>query len=91
MSREDFMVSTPEEFSAIIDAWHDGEESAERSRWERMRIHAAVTVQPHVKGRITPRRLVPLPWDKPVRPAPPETPELTAEQRLRRFEALARK
>lgn len=51
-------------------AWHDEREQAERSAWERMRIAAAVDIQPHIKKRITPRELLPFPWDKEDKPKP---------------------
>lgn len=60
----DFRTMTPPEFKAVADARHQRDESAERGAWERMRTLAALTVQPHVSKKITPRTLVPLPWDK---------------------------
>ena len=32
-------------------------------QWERMRLLATITIQPHVKGKVTPERLLPFPWD----------------------------
>lgn len=34
-----------------------------RSCWERMRMLASIVIQPHVKKKITPKRLLPFPWD----------------------------
>lgn len=91
MTPGDFRESTPDEFTAICDAWSEGFESIQRADWERMRTLAALTVQPHVKGRITPRRLVPLPWDEPARMIPGDAPRPTAEEDLKRFTELVGK
>ena len=42
---------------------HNQEQHVEDS-WERMRLLAAITIQPHCKNRIRKEQLVPLPWDK---------------------------
>jgi hypothetical protein len=39
-------------------------EPQERMEWERMRLLAAITIQPHCKKKMTPERLLPLPWDR---------------------------
>lgn len=64
MSYGDFCSLTPGEFSTVYKEYEEATESHERSEWERMRILAAVNIQPHVKKKITPRRLIPLPWDE---------------------------
>ena len=63
MSHDDFCKCTFEEFESICDAWHEMTEGQYRDSWERARIVAAICIQPHVKKRITPRQLLPLPWD----------------------------
>jgi hypothetical protein len=60
---DDFCNSTFEEFEAISKAWSDMREATEKGDWERMRLLAAICIQPHVKKKITPQALVPLPWD----------------------------
>lgn len=79
----DFWEMTPGEFAAAAKAHRQAEERREHSEWERMRVHAAITIQPHCKGRINPRRLVPLPWDRKKRPKAqirrPSKDELDAE------------
>lgn len=64
MRPDDFRLMTPDEFRAVCKAWSEGQENRERGRWERMRLLASIVIQPHVKRRITPERLLPLPWDK---------------------------
>lgn len=61
-----------------------------RDAWERARTVAAIVIQPHLKKKITPQQLLPLPWDHKSRAIESATPELTAEERLKRFEAVRR-
>ena len=66
-------------------------EAQEREAWERTRILAAICIQPHVKKKITPKQLLPLPWDKGYRKSQPYEPELTAEEQKSRFEELKKR
>ena len=63
-----------------------------QAKWERMRILASIVIQPHVKGKMKPERLLPLPWDKKKvkkQEAPQET--LSAEaQKARLLKVLER-
>lgn len=90
MSLDDFCALDLDEFEAVYSAWAEGEESRNRDRWERLRLHASITIQPHVRKRIIPRQLIPLPWDndKP-QGAAVIGPALTAQERQARFERLA--
>ena len=63
MSLEDFDRLTPAEFNAVYDKWSKGEESRRKEEWERARLVATILVSPHVKNKVTPQRLMPLPWD----------------------------
>lgn len=54
MSRSDFCACTPAEFAAAVKSWREAEESRRRDAWERMRLLALMTVQPHVKQRLLP-------------------------------------
>lgn len=60
-----------------------------RDAWERARIVATIAIQPHVKKKITPHQLMPLPWDKKKEIPRGEAEKLTAEERRKRFEVLA--
>ena len=86
MSYDDFCRLTPDEFWHVCKAFADYAEADSRGEWERMRMLAAITVQPHVKGRVTPQKLLPLPWEKP-RKSKTEKP-VSKEESKRRFEAL---
>lgn len=83
LSLECFCALTPAEFAAACKAYAEEREQGERRSWERMRLLAAVCIQPHVRKRISPQQLIPLPWDKPARKEKTEIP--SAEQALRRL------
>ena len=55
--------------------------------WERMRMSATIGIQPHIKGKITPEKLLPFPWEKSKKKA--EAPKVSAEEARKRFERLA--
>lgn len=65
LSLGDFALLTPEEFGKVCEEWRQGEEERRREEWERMRLLATITIQPHVKGRMRPEKLLPFPWEKP--------------------------
>ena len=90
MSYDDFCRCTFGEFESICRAWREMTELREREAWERMRTLGAVSIQPHVRKRLTPRQLLPMPWDKKTTPRPEgEAVMPTPEERLRRFRVLA--
>lgn len=70
LSYEDFCGLDYDELAAVMGAWRDMKEQESRSEWERMRVLAAITVQPHCGKRVTPSELVPLPWDENARKHP---------------------
>lgn len=89
MSFDDFCKCTFEEFESICRAWREMSDNQERGQWERARTVATIIIQPHIKKHLTPRELLPLPWDhQPAQPA--EAPQLTPEERRKRFEELAK-
>lgn len=46
-------------------------------------------MQPHVKGKVSARSLLPLPWDKETaKPNRPAAPTMTKEQSLERLKGL---
>lgn len=55
--------------------------------WERMRLHATLTIQPHVKGHLTPMRLLPLPWETNHHNEAP-APQLSKEEARAQFVKL---
>lgn len=94
MGLDDFCRLTPSEFSAALTAWQRQREADDRAEWERTRLHACITISPHVKGKMTPRRLLPFPWEKekPQGTGPAakrQEKPLSKEEALRRFEEVA--
>lgn len=63
MRREDWENLSIEEWNAISFAYYSGIDREDRGAWERMRTLACLTVQPYSKKKLTPRTLLPLPWD----------------------------
>lgn len=63
MSYHDFALVTPSEFQEAVKAKHEWQAECDKAAWERMRILASIAVQPHIKKRLTPQELLPLPWD----------------------------
>jgi hypothetical protein len=51
-----------------------------------MRMMATIALQPHVKGSLTPQKVLPLPWEKkkPMQKAP----AVSKEDALKRFEEV---
>lgn len=75
----------PEEFEAVAEAAVQDREQQMRGEWERMRIAAAISVQPYAKHTISPAELVPLPWDKVEHPQNTAPEKLTDEEIYRRY------
>lgn len=76
IQRGDFLLMTDKEFEAAAAAFYDNEEQKERAEWERMRMLAVMTMQPHTRQRLNARKLLPFPWDP--------KPEITEKAEARR-------
>ncbi|MCM1517535.1 MAG: hypothetical protein NC117_02715 [Pseudoflavonifractor sp.] len=90
MSLDEFCRCDYDEFEAICRAWREMTEARRHDEWERTRLLATICIQPHVRKRVTPRQLMPLPWDGETKRRPVEAPELTPAERLARFERLSK-
>ena len=66
-------------------SWGRHSEGLEQGSWERMRLLATITIQPHVKKRLTPGQLLPLPWDRKRPAAPPVSKEQDMERLRKRM------
>ncbi len=88
MSFDDFCGLTPEEFGCICRAFHDQRETDYKDEWERMRLLAAIVIQPHVKNKLTPEKLLPLPWDKAQQRKQHPAKPMSKEESRRRFERV---
>lgn len=85
MQVDDFCAMSPAEFATALAMWGDDHEAAERAAWERTRTLAAISVQPHISRRLTPRQLLPLPWDGRADERP-----VSAAKEMTRAEHIAR-
>lgn len=59
-----FCRLSPDEFRHVCEAYGDSREALYQDGWARMRMLATITVQPHVRKRLTPEALLPLPWER---------------------------
>ena len=87
LSIADWCDLSPEEFSEVCRAYNEVEEQRLQGEWERMRLLATMTIQPHVKSKLNAKRLLPLPWDGPKRT---EFPNVNKEEARKRFETFVR-
>lgn len=69
----------------MCKAWHMHHEDEMHDSWERMRMSATIAIQPHIKGKMTPEKLLPFPWEKRKNT---EAPSVSAEEARKRFERL---
>lgn len=88
LSYDDFCRLLPEEFEQIGKAYSERCAEENRMEWERMRVLATITIQPHVKGKMTPQKLLPFPWEKRVKAN--QKPVSKAEDKAR-LEALVKR
>lgn len=84
LSLDDFCALTPEEYAAVHKAWRERQEEAYRDEWERMRLLAAITVQPHCKKSVNPKKLIPFPWERPKKKKVEQVSREEAKKRLER-------
>ena len=86
MRLEDFCQLSPDEFSAVCEAFAQRQDALREDSWEMMRLHASISVQPHLTKRVTPAQLLPLPWDRKPQTETAPKESLSYEERLRRAE-----
>jgi hypothetical protein len=53
-----------------------------------MRMLATITIQPHVKNKISPEKLLPFPWEEAMQGNTKKLKPLSAAENLKRFEEL---
>lgn len=85
LSFDDFCRLTPDEFSAIHKEYLTAQEARYKDEWERMRLLATISIQPHVKNKLTPQKVLPFSWDDDEKKKKPAE-ILTAEEHRKRFE-----
>ncbi len=52
------------EFETTAKTFEQRREDANHTAWEQMRLQSLITIQPHIKDKISPTQLLPFPWDK---------------------------
>lgn len=69
----------------------DQRETDIKDKWQRMRLLATITIQPHLRkgSHITAEKLLPFPWDKKSKKT--EVKQMTAEEQRARMKKLAEK
>lgn len=88
MRYEDFCGLTPDEFNACYKAYSDAREADFRAAWERTRVLATYTLQPHAKHHLVPKNWFPFPWEQPkAEPAP----KVSKAEALHKFEELVKR
>ena len=88
LSYDDFCRCTPEEFNGICKAYHNQRETDYKNEWERMRMLATITIQPHTKSKITAQKLLPFPWEEINKKSDKIEEKLSKEESKIRFEKL---
>lgn len=86
MPYNDFCAITPEEFNHIYRAYSEERTAQYQDSWERMRMLAAILLQPHVKGDVTLQKILFFPWEK--KKTKKKTSVISKEEAKRRFEAF---
>lgn len=92
LGHDDFCRLTPDEFTAVADAWREHDDLLRREEWERMRLLATITIQPHVRRKLKASELLPFPWEKETQWANrPAAPRMTRTEQLARMEEVMRR
>lgn len=85
LNRDDLLSMTTDEFAVAQKAFSDKVNEEAKEKWHRLRTLASILIQPHVKKRITPQQLIPLPGDKKRNRVGTKKPERST---LAKFEKL---
>lgn len=82
MQLSDFFILTPTEFAEVWRYNIDRQKNEEYDRWNMMRYHATIMLQPNLKkgSKLTPEKLLPLEGDKKL-----AAPVVSKEERKRRL------
>lgn len=82
-----------QEFASVYKAYAEQRETDFKDNWERMRLLATITIQPHLakNKKVTPEKLLPFPWDKKKTNRGAKEKQLTPEQQRERMAELVKK
>lgn len=85
LSYDDFCGLTPSCFDAVYKAYTEKLEDAERIAWSRMRLQTCISIQPHIRKRLSPAELIKFPWE-----AEDAKEDVSKEDALKRFTKLVK-
>ena len=88
LAYDDFCRLQMREFTACCKAFNEQRTAEIHSDWERMRMLATIVIQPHVKGRVTPEKLLPFEWEKAKKKTSHKP--ISREEGKARFESLVK-
>ena len=90
LSFDDFCKLDFDEFAAVWESYAARRDAQSREAWSIARVQAFFSVQPYLKKgtKITPQKLLPLPWDGSATEDSNEDIKLTAEQQRERMREL---
>lgn len=93
LSYDDFCKMDFDEFAAVYKAYVEQRDTDFKDNWNRMRLLATITIQPHLskKHKVTPEKLLPFPWDKKSPKRGAKEKQLTPEQQRERMANLVKK
>lgn len=83
---DDFERCTPSEFRAIVEAWSNQRQNAERCEWERARMQCLCMLQPHSRRQLAATDVMRFPWEDDA----DDDETLTADEIRKRFEEVKR-
>ena len=63
MNCDEFYDLTPRSFSNKLLGFNSYQERIMQDNWEQTRLIVHSTLSPHIKKRISPKELLPFPWD----------------------------
>ncbi len=89
LSFADFCELQMREFTACCRAYNERRTAEIHDEWERMRMLATIVIQPHVKGKVTPQKLLPFEWEKAKKKA--ARPTVSREEGRARLDALMKR
>lgn len=89
LSFDDFCRLQMREFTACCQSYNELRTAEMCGEWERMRMLATIVVQPHVRGKLTPQKLLPFEWEKAAKEASDREP-VSKEESKARFEELVK-
>lgn len=92
LSYDDFCRMNFEEFAAVYKAYVEQRDTDFKDNWQRMRMLATITIQPHLakNKKITPEKLLPFPWEK-AKSSAKKGRDISPEQQRKRMAELAKK